>query len=454
MISKPYYLMVTFWGKRFTDDFYSLCLSSLLSPNNLPALAGIPGCKFIFATSKDDWAALQSRPLFEQLRQFMEPVFIDIGCPLKGEPQILHMSKGHRLAARRTSEDGAWGGFVSPDLIVSDGMVRLVLEHARMGKKAVLAPALRYAMEPVVSALAQQGLLRPDQPMCLEPRKLAAVAHRSLHSEIRKYEFDAPYFGDYPIWSYWSVPGRNGIVLHTVSWALLLGDFGKIHGRDDSVLEQDTIDGHYIDQNFYRVEHRDDLYLVSDSDEVLFMGLTSESELTYLPFRDQPINNTAGGERDRLHNIRKFLKSPECDEFRRWAYHVPFQIHGDELAPESLETARKSGTKIAHALDMGPMDRIAQRIFAYGFRHGFYTPERYPQSNFKLYFDGAQFAARKFTKRILSASLRVIFGRAIGPVLGRLNRRQLRQTMKLVPRAYLRPVLRRVHSGRSRATST
>src|SRR5260221_12184398 len=126
MRSKPYYLMVTFWGDRFREYFYSLCLSSLLSPSNLPALRGLPGCKFLISTTRDDWSKLEGRPLFERMREYVEPVFIDIGYPGEGEPPILHMSKGHRLAARRAVEDGAWAGFFAPDLLVSDGSLAFV----------------------------------------------------------------------------------------------------------------------------------------------------------------------------------------------------------------------------------------------------------------------------------------------------------------------------------------
>ena len=114
----------------------------------------------------------------------------------------------------------------------------------------------------------------------------------------------------------------------------------------DRYLEHSTIDGHYVFQNFYDRDRREDLYLSTDSDEVLFMGLTLEAELTYLPFIDRPINKTVGGLPNRLYNMNKYLYSPECDEFRREAFRMPVRIHSDELTPHSNSIAEYSVARI------------------------------------------------------------------------------------------------------------
>jgi hypothetical protein len=456
MSSTPYHLMVTFWGERFREYFYSLCLRSLMSPNNLPVLRDCPGSKFVIATSEQDWSALQGRPLFEQMREYVEPFFIDIGFPPEGVQQILHMSKGHRLAARKAIEDRAWAGFVAPDLLVSDGMIPFVLDKARSGKKAVLAPALRFAMEPVMAKLAERGLLAPERPLDLPPRMMADMAHASLHSEIRRYEFDAPYFGDYPIWSYWQVPERNAIVVHTVSWALLLGDFAATQRYSDHFLEHGTIDGFYVYQNFYRGNRKKDLYLSRDSDELLFMSLTPEAELTYLPFQDRPINSAMGGEHNRLYDMHRFLFSQEVDPFRRWAYRVPCHIHGDDLTEASAATERLSAKKIERALRMAITQRVIQRRYLAELRRGWGDLKRYPTGLMDL---GMQLANRRmqpdFLLRLVDTTqrriLRTTLGWMVAPVLGRFDRQRLVRTMKWVPKRYHRAVLRRVHSFQARA---
>ena len=447
MRSKPYYLMVTFWGDRFREYFYSLCLSSLLSPNNLPALRGLPGCKFLIATTRNDWSKLEGRPLFERMRQYVEPVFIDIGYPGKGEPPILHMSKGHRLAARRAVEDGAWAGFFAPDLLVSDGSVAFVIDQARGGKRAVLVAALRYAMEPVVGTLRRLNLLRPDQPMQLERRLLAGLACESLHSEILGYDFEAPSFGAYPIWSYWRIADRRAMVVHTASWALLLGDFSDTRGYSDNILETDTIDSCYVYHNFYRGNDRRQLHLSTDSDEALFISLTPESELTFFPLQDRPINRTAAGVSQRMVDMGRFLGGPVFDDFRRWAYTIPVHIHGDELVEASTAAARHSSAVVRRALCMGTGERFLRHVVIALF-----------QLVLEIrYFDRRKFAAafrrsfRRSFRRFEAALLRLTFGRVIGPLLGRAKRETLARLLRVVPRRHVRAVLRRVHAVQTQA---
>ncbi len=470
MSSSPYYLMITFWGKLFTEHFYSFCLSSLLSPNNLPILRGVPGSKFLISTTRDDWNALEGRPLFEQMRQYVEPVLIDIGYPdenkalsaeITGRHRVmLHMSTGHRLAARKALADRAWAGFVAPDLLVSDGTIAFIIDKARQGKKAVLAPVFRYATEPVVESLEAQGFLRPDDPMDLKPRFLAELARRSLHSEIRSYEFDAPYFGDYPLWCYWPVPERKAIVIHSMSWGLLFGDFAKVPNYNDDVLDNDTTDGKYIYNTFYQGSLKEDLYYSTDSDEVFYLSLTPESELTYLPFQDRPINSSFRGKENRIYEINRYLFSQGCDEFRRLAYRLPCHIHGDGLAPESIEMAKTSSAIVERAIAMGNIERFGQRVYLDIFqRHKDYW-NNYPSSVAGLFFMVIKSKIQRFPRIIIAALLRArsrilraVFGWWVGPVLGSLGRQWLVLILKFVPKRYVRPILKRIRLFQARAGS-
>ena len=458
---KPYHLIVTFWGKRFREHFYSLCLASLLSPNNIPRLGGIPGCKFIVCTTAEDWNALQGRPLFERLRQHVTPTFIEIGLPEAGQNLQFHMSKGHRLGAREAIRDGAWAGFVAPDLLVSDGMISFALSKAAQGKKAVLTPAIRYAMEPVLKALGSSGLPQADEPLVLQPRYLAGIASGSLHSEVQRYEFDAPYFGDYPIWSYWRVPQDEGFVLHTVSWALLLGDFAAVRHYSDRRLYDSTIDGFYVHDNFYQRERMDDLYLSTDSDEVVFMGLTAEADLTYLPLQPRPINRSPRGFYNRLSDIDLFLHSPEIDEFRRRAYLKPFILHGRADKSRSEAVALNSRRVMEQALSLPWCDRLVRNLLWYEINHGFRDeadfsmfPAKASMQRLLLYFirrgprySASLILASRSWREAERHVLRILFGWMVGPLVSRMSRRDLILTLRRLPRRYRRPVLRRIESN-------
>ncbi len=58
MLDRPFYFILVLWGERFRNYFLDLCLPTLLSPRNLPALATRPRSKFLICTRPHDWAAM------------------------------------------------------------------------------------------------------------------------------------------------------------------------------------------------------------------------------------------------------------------------------------------------------------------------------------------------------------------------------------------------------------
>lgn len=302
----------------------------MLSPNNLPALRDRPGSKLIICTTRDDWDILRLRPLVSTLAEFVEPHVIFIPPPADEDAPLLHMSKGHQLAVRIAYQDGAVAGFLAPDLLVSDGLVKKAVTLLESGKKAVFCPALRFGMESTLEAI--QPRLLPDQPACLSPNFLSKVAVRSLHSEILRYDFKGAAFDNYPIWSYWRVPDRDGIIMYTTSWAMILGDYGAIQNHNDALLEQDTIDGFYIYQNFGHLSIKHEIVLLDDSWNGMFFSLTPESELTYFPLREIASNRKPIiGTLKRLIDMNRFYRSDVLDPLRRQFYGVPFIIHGEGI---------------------------------------------------------------------------------------------------------------------------
>src|SRR5438445_13121957 len=75
---RPFYFAATFWGPIFRGYFTDLLLASLLSPKNIPALNPRRNNKFLIATPRVDWDALQEHPMFRLLRTFAEPEWLEL----------------------------------------------------------------------------------------------------------------------------------------------------------------------------------------------------------------------------------------------------------------------------------------------------------------------------------------------------------------------------------------
>jgi hypothetical protein len=334
---RKFYFMLTFWGAEFREHFYSLLLPTLLAPGNIPVLKDRPDSKLIICTTNDDWDALKGRPLMRQLAEYVEPLPLFIGYPGEDVSPQLHMSSGHQMAARRAYDDGAVAGFLAPDLLCSDGLIKLAVEFIESGKKAVVCPALRFNMEKALKRINDAGLLKAGQPAALPAPFLGSVAANSLHPEILRYDFDGPEFDDYPIWSFWQVPERDGLILYTVSWALLLADYAAIPRFVDDTLKNDTIDSQYAWRNFGHFRATDQVALLNDSSQGAFISLTPENafDFTFHNGRARSVNalfDSLGlGRIKRAAEISKFYNDPNLDPWRKWLYSVPIILHGDTV---------------------------------------------------------------------------------------------------------------------------
>ncbi len=315
VLDRPFYFIVALWGERFRNYFLDLCLPSLLSPGNLPALATRRRSKFLIWTRPDDWDAIQRAPIFRLLEQHVEAVFAEIPpCPADTQG-CLHMGFGHRRGLEAAYAAKAYPFVLQPDSIFSDGTLRRLQELAAQGVQLALVPALRFAEEPLfdnlrkfgVNARGRQG---SAEPIALTGRELAAAALPSMHWETLTYEWCAPYFHIAPSATWWRVPGENGVVVHCLSWAALLLDFAAVSSHDLSTFDNWTIDGDYVYKNLGEINR---IHIVLDSDEMFVASWAPLAEKAYYDLTPQPAL-----QRRLLGNfIRK-------ERFRHWFYSDTF----------------------------------------------------------------------------------------------------------------------------------
>lgn len=340
-ILRPFYFIVVFWGETFRDYLCDYCLPSLLAPNNIPAIQAIGGSKFLFCTTPQDWQALSETAIFLRLKEFIEPHFIEIGLPPEGKSGCEHMGIGHKLAAQMAFEDKAFGVFLTPDLMVSDGTVLTLKKCAQAGSKVVLTAALRFGEEPLFEHLRSFGILQEGDrhsesglPLSISGRQMVRAGIRSFHSQTRRYEWEAPYFSSFPCACWWDVPGEEGVILHALSWAPLLCDYAAVGTHDTSTFDVWTLDGDYIFQNF---KNLDDMYIVKDSDEIMLVS--------WAPLADRPQKVTPNllkglpvvGEWIKGGILRAALLSGIFDSLKQKIFFLPVKWHGGPLS-HSWET--------------------------------------------------------------------------------------------------------------------
>ncbi len=328
VLDRPFYFIVVLWGERFRKYFLDFCLASALSPGNIPALLASRRSKFLIATRPEDWAAMRETPMLRLLERYIEPVYVEIpACP-PGQSGYQHMSVGHRSACEMAYRDKAYAVILTPDCMLSEGSVARLQELARRGTQLVLTAALRFGEEPFLAHLRDLGVLpresrgRDGTPVVITGRQMVYAAVNGFHSETLAYEWDAPGIMAISPAAWWRVPGEDGIVLHSLSWAPLLLDYGAIGDHDTSTFDQWTLDGDYLFNNTKSIKH---IHVVQDSDELFLAswGPLAERAVTKSRF---PFDRFLAG-----HFFKQSFNSGFFDPLKRKLFFLPVRWHSRPL---------------------------------------------------------------------------------------------------------------------------
>jgi len=327
-LDRPFYFIVVLWGERFRKYFLEYCVASLLSPGNLPALNTSVPSKFLIATRPEDWAAMAGTQIFQTLKRYVEPVFIEIPpCP-PDRSGCQHMGIGHSIACDRAHRDKAYAAVVTPDCMLSDGSIARLQELARDGTELVLTAALRFGEEPFLADLRQQGLVTDEDrgqtgtALVISGRQMVHAAVNGFHSETSAYEWDAPGILVISPAAWWRVPGEDGVVLHSLSWAPLLLDYASVGDHDVSTFDQWTLDGDYLFNNAGKMKK---IHVIQDSDEVF---LASWAPLADRPVAKHrvPFENLIAG-----NFFRRSFYSNFFDPLKRKLFFQPVRWHSKPL---------------------------------------------------------------------------------------------------------------------------
>jgi hypothetical protein len=255
------------------------CVPSLLAPGNLPLLAVADGHKFFFATTEEDWNAIERLPIIGRLALHMQPVHVSIDLPRSSNyAAVIHREQSaFRILLDAAYDRTALGCMLSPDHLVSDGFVEMLLQKVRDGCQLILCPSLRQVESETLGELAELGIISPDEQRSqtaasiVIPKRIAArLMVRHLHPELFSFEEGAP---GQPLrlpFRFWR--SEEGLILHTFYGTPVLIDFANVPLDHTSCLDDThTFENTYIFRNFADCTK---IHVVRDSDELGLLSLT------------------------------------------------------------------------------------------------------------------------------------------------------------------------------------
>ena len=239
-----------------------------------------------------------------------------------------------------------------------------------IGTQLVLTAALRFGEEPFLAHLRDLGVLpresrgKDGTPVVITGRQMVYAAVNGFHSETLAYEWDAPGIMAISPAAWWRVPGEDGIVLHSLSWAPLLLDYGAIGDHDTSTFDQWTLDGDYLFNNTKSIKH---IHVVQDSDELFLAswGPLAERAVTKSRF---PFDRFLAG-----HFFKQSFYSGFFDPLKRRLFFLPVRWHSRPLNEkwstveahamrELLRWVKPSDATIASSSASGPLLRLLATV--------------------------------------------------------------------------------------------
>lgn len=279
---RPFYFMMNVWGDEFRWMFLNLCLASLLSPRNIPSLVNKRGSRFVIVAPREDLDVIERSPLAAQLREHIGMELIEIPDPNALSPNLrppnynyLINTRSYKLAADLAYKNGAYGCYLCPDTLLSDGSVAYLQKRALGGANVVLAAALRHDQDSFLTELTNSKAVELGKPLCFKARDLVELSMRHWHPQVTAHDWDSDRFTLNPGFCLWRIRGSNGMVLHSMRWAPLLINYAALteHRVESRFGGGGTVamDDDYIYCNFGA---GDGIELVTDTDSIAYVSLT------------------------------------------------------------------------------------------------------------------------------------------------------------------------------------
>ena len=325
------------------------CLPSLLASGNIPALPNLNNQnRFLFCTTPEDCEWLQTHPNFILLSRYIIPKLVPIDLITEESHQKLGLlflshklymvTQAHILLLSRMHQAKCIASLVFPDTIYAKNALKSVYPHIlNKNKKAILAHFPRFSTPELLEALNEAGYIKPHKPIEIENRILISYALKHKNFEILVQNWKSLYAFDFVTEIWWPLAKNRGMLCHSFTWCPVFIDYSKVTSHNLACLENNTIDGSYLYNNFTK----DDLYVVTDSDEFVM--------ISYAPHAKLYCRNKIGDERRfseilKISHWRKMIKLLPgfIDPLKLELLKHPVFVHESDLTRRDYDIEKKS----------------------------------------------------------------------------------------------------------------
>lgn len=258
-----WHLFFLVWGEPFVGQVARVTVPFLMMGGNIPALSADDRVVLhIYTDPESRQALLKAVSPLSPWCSIDVRIFDDTAARAFHGPDFKYELQ--RWCLRDLVGSLTEGSMVLLDsnFLLSDGTLSALAVRRREGYRAVCVPVLRATTEPLC------GLLAPAlmNGASVEARSLIEAALNSLHHITKSFFVDATPFSPYPSQMSWRVEGGGFVTRNFLPHPLMV-PVSSAFLRSQSTMDYDLT---------LRLADDDEIYAVTDSDEMLVVKISSE----------------------------------------------------------------------------------------------------------------------------------------------------------------------------------
>ncbi|NNN20351.1 MAG: hypothetical protein HKL84_10970 [Acidimicrobiaceae bacterium] len=330
------------WGEEFTRLFLDAALPNSMSPGNLGAFVDDEDCIYRLYTTPTDASVVRNADGFKLLTRLVSTEVIEFTGLDEGD-RYEQLIRCHRDALLRAHADDAAVIFLAPDALLSDGSLGRLRELIADDIPVVAIPGPRVTIETFLSDFLRDYMDAESQSASIASRELVGLAHEHLHDSAKSLFWDAEKFAVWPANIYWRMPESGEFLIRAFHMHPLM-----IRRIPDDFVIDGVIDGAFIASV---CPDPDDIYVVTDSDEIALVEMTSSDGITVIeplgPASEIAVAEWAVHATNTHH--RSFVNRP-------------IYFHSSELSPEWDRVAEESHSVISRVHSAYPRALVSVGI--------------------------------------------------------------------------------------------
>ncbi|WP_432738077.1 hypothetical protein [Maridesulfovibrio sp. FT414] len=282
------------WGREYVIMFLDTALPCILADNNLPYIAKNADVNFDIYVPESDVSTLKNSRSFELLSSLCSVrifVFSDSAVDDMINNYTL-MALCHTLELQISKREGATVVFLCPDIVISNGGLKLIYEKFLEGYKAVLGNSVRLVKETGLGEFHNE--FGSGEVIKVDSAALVRFGLNHLHPQVDAVSWDGSRKSPMSCGLVWNVPGE-GLILKSFQWHPFAVRADAVQAKVDTV-----IDSSLFSDSFLSMENT---YLITDSSEFSYFefspgemgsgGLGRENSLTLNIIAEWAKSNTS-----------------------------------------------------------------------------------------------------------------------------------------------------------------